>query len=78
MKKIEGVDFIQHTEYSKLTKFIRQRLEDLEKVGMLKGKLVGRTGDKIVDPLHKSDAWEDSDYMRADCWTCKSCEENIP
>ena len=53
-KKIEGIIFIQHTEYSELAKVIRKRLQDLEKIGKLKIKIVERTGDKIVDILHKS------------------------
>ena len=73
--KIEGVIFIQYTDHSELAKVIRKRLEDLEKVGRIKVKLVERTGNKIVDLLHKSDAWGDSDCMRDDCWTCQSCEK---
>ena len=35
-------------------------------------KIVERTGQKITDILHKSNAWENSDCEREDCLICKS------
>ena len=51
-----GVLFVQHTTNSELAKRMRKRLELLEKVGYIKLKIVERTGDKIVDLVHKSNA----------------------
>ena len=66
-KKIEGVMFIQHTQHSELARNIRERLKVIEKIGMLKIKIVECTGDKLVDLLHKSNAWGDEDCQRPDC-----------
>ena len=63
-EKIEGVIFLQHTLHSELAKNIRKRLQDIEKVCKIKIKVVERTGDKVVDLLHKSDAWSSQDCMR--------------
>ena len=51
-EKIEGVIFIQRTEHSIMAKNIRSRLSELEKVGVMKIKIVERAGDKLVDLLH--------------------------
>ena len=75
-KKIEGVVFIQHTLHSELARNIRRRLKDVEKACIIKVKIVERTGDKIVDLLHKSDAWANRDCLRKDCWPCASAGEN--
>ena len=77
-KKIEGVLFIQHTKHSELAKLIRERLKVIEKVGLLKVKIVERTGDKLVDLLHKSNAWGNEDCQRPDCWLCSSAGEEGP
>ena len=47
----------------------------LEKVGNIKVKIVERTGDKIVDLVHKSNAWSNKDCMREDCLICASCTD---
>ena len=77
-KRIEGVMFIQHTQHSELARNIRERLKVIENVGTLKIKLVERTGDKLVDLLHKSNAWGNEDCQRPDCWPCKSAGEEGP
>lgn len=74
-KKIEGVIFLQHTKNSELARNIRKRLQDIEKVTKVRIKLVERTGSKIVDILHKSDAWSGEDCFRDDCWPCASAGE---
>ena len=38
--------------------------------------MVERTGRKLVDLLHKSNAWSDQDCGREDCLVCSSCVEN--
>ena len=59
-----------------MLKNIRRRLKDIEKVSKVKIKIVERTGSKIVDLLHKSDAWSGEDCLREDCWICASAGEN--
>ena len=74
-KKIEGVIFIQHTEHSTLARNIRCRLQELEKNGKIKIKIVERAGEKLVDLLHRSDAWSNRDCDRLDCLICESAGE---
>ena len=45
---------------------------------MLKIKIVECTGDKLVDLLHKSNAWGDEDCQRPDCWPCSSAGNEDP
>ena len=70
--KIQAVMFIQHTPYSEMAKRMRKKLESLEKLGQFKIKLVERAGNKVVDVLHKSDAWSMMDCEREDCLICKT------
>ena len=46
-----------------------------ESVGSIKIKVVERTGSKVVDLLHKSNAWSDQNCNRDDCILCSSCSE---
>ena len=55
---------------------MRKKLESLEKLGQFKIKLVERAGNKIVDVLHKSDAWSMMDCEREDCLICKTETSN--
>ena len=71
-RKIESVIFVQHTEFSKLAKRMRERLENFEKLGTIKIKIVERAGEKLVDALHKSNAWNEMDCNRPDCLICKT------
>ena len=74
-KKIMSVAFVPHTYKSELAKRLRERLEKLEKLGSLKLKVVEKTGEKLVDLLHRSDAWSDMDCNREDCLICGSAGE---
>jgi len=70
------VIFIQHTEGSTLAKRIREKLCKLEEAGgNIKVKIVDEAGDKLVDLLHRSNPWDDSDCMRSDCVICSSAGE---
>ena len=71
-EKIQGVIFIQHTDHSRLAQNIREKLRTLEALGTFKIKIVERTGIKLVDALHKSNAWADLDCLRDDCFICTS------
>ena len=51
------------------------KLAELEKVGRIKLKVVERTGDKLADILHRSDALADEDCCRVDCIMCGSAGE---
>ena len=74
-KKIMSVVFVPHTYKSELAKRLRERLEKLEKLGSLKLKVVEKTGEKLVDLLHRSDSWSDMDCNREDCLICGSAGE---
>ena len=52
-KKIQGVFFIQHTKHSTLAQNIREKLRVLEFVESFKIKIVERTGNTLVDTLHR-------------------------
>ena len=54
---------------------MREKLESLEKLGKFKIKIVERAGNKLVDVLHKSNAWSELDCEREDCIIC-STENN--
>ena len=73
-EKIKGVIFVKHTAHSTLAKRIREGLKLLEKVGSFKIKIVERTGDTLVDLLHRSNAWKNEDCKRKDCIVCSSTE----
>ena len=47
----------------------------ISKIGKIQIKIVERTGDKIVDLLHRSDPWSDRDCGRDDCIICRSTGE---
>ena len=71
-KNFVSVLFAPHTEFSQLAKRWRAKLEELEKVSNLKLKMVERTGEKLTDLLHKSNAWDDNYCKREDCIICNS------
>ena len=64
--------FVQHTPYSEMAKRMREKLNNLEKLGKFKIKLVERAGNKLVDVLHKSNAWGEKDCERIDCLICST------
>ena len=70
-----SVLFVQHTPRSELAKRIRDKLESLERIGNLKFKVVEKTGSKLEEILHKSDAWNNRDCGRSDCILCASATE---
>ena len=53
--------YVQHTSHSKLARQIREKLKTLENVGAFKIKIIERTGNTLVDILHKSNAWNNQD-----------------
>ena len=71
--KTMSVIFVPHTSKSELAKRWREKLEEFEKVSSIKLKVVERTGCKLVELLHKSNAWSDKDCEREECLICASC-----
>ena len=61
--------------HSEIVRRMREKLKEIEKVGKFKIKLVEKTGDKIVDLLHKSNPWSDEDCGRMACLLCNSAGE---
>ena len=55
---------------------MRERLESVEKFSSIKLETVERTGNKLIDLLHKANAWNDKDCYREDCIICSSCGES--
>ena len=74
-EKVMSVIFVPHTTNSELAKNMRSKLEAIENVSNIKVKIVERTGDKVIELLHKSDSWSDIDCERPDCLICSSCGE---
>ena len=66
----QSVMFIEYTAHSELAQRLRERLKKIEEVGQFKFKIVERSGEKIVDQLHKSNVWETEDCMRKECLIC--------
>ena len=71
----QSVMFIDHTAHSELAQRIREKLKQLDGVTQIKFKIVEKTGDKVVDLLHKSNPWSSEDCQREDCLVCSSSEE---
>ena len=71
-EKIQAVLFVQHTRFSEMAKRMRAKMESLEKLGKFRVKIVERTGTKLVDILHKSNAWSLQDCERNDCLICNT------
>ena len=55
---------------------MREKLQTLEQVGDLKFTIVEKTGTKLEDILHQSNAWSDLDCCREDCIMCSSAKED--
>ena len=62
---------------SELAKRIREKLKALETVSCLRIKFIERTGENIVDALHRSNPWEDVDCEREQCFFCGGVEEKM-
>ena len=68
---MKGVLFVPYTENSELAKRIRLKLKQLEDLSSLRVRVVERTGEKLVDTIHKSNPWKASDCKREECKFCK-------
>ena len=55
---VRGVLFLPFTENSELARRVRERLKQLEEISSLRVRVVERTGEKLVDLIHKSNPWE--------------------
>ena len=75
--ELKGILFVPHTEKSELAKQIREKLKALETVSSLRVKVIERTGEKIVDSLHKSNPWENVDCEREHCLFCGGEESKM-
>ena len=75
--EIRGVLFVPHTNMSELSKRIRKKLNDMENISCLRIKVVERAGEKLVDALHKSNPWEETNCHRDDCLFCNGNNENM-
>ena len=67
---VRGVFFVPHTKDSELAKRIREKLKSFEEVSDIRIRIVERTGEKLVNILHKSNPWEAVDCKREDCKFC--------
>ena len=74
---IEGVLFVQHTDKSELAKRIREKLSQFEDMSSIRLRVVERTGEKLVDILHKSNPWSGEKCGREDCRSCASKEKKL-
>ena len=77
MTELKGILFVPHTEMSELAKHIREKLKAMETVSCLRIKVIERTGEKIVDALHRSNPWEDLDCVRDLCFFCGGGDEKM-
>ena len=75
-KKIQTVIYEEHTDHSTIVWQIRDRLKEMEKIIIVRVKIVERTGGKFVELLRKSNAWASEDWLREDCMLCTSTGEN--
>ena len=71
-----SVIFVAHTEKSEMAKRMREKLAGLEKIGKLKFEIVEKTGNKLENILHNSNAWGIQDCERNDFILCESAGEN--
>ena len=68
---IRGVLFLPYTENSELAKRVRIKLKQLEDLSSLRVRIVERTGEKLVDCIHKSNPWKATDCKRENCRFCE-------
>ena len=71
VRKCERVLFIPYTEKSELAKRVRRKLEIYESISCIKVRVVEKTGERVMDTLHRSDPWEKSKCKRSDCKMCE-------
>ena len=74
---IKGVLFLPYTANSELAKRVREKLELYEQFSNLKIRVVEKTGERIVDALHKSNPWANNKCERKDCKICEGPEEKM-
>ena len=74
---IEGVMFVPNTEGSEFAKRLREKLQHFEKFSRIRLKIVERTGEKLVDMLHKSNPWSGERCERKECKSCSSSDEKV-
>ena len=67
---IKGVLFLPYTVNSELAKRVKEKLKQLEDLSSLRIRVVERTGEKLVDCLHKSNPWVATDCEREGCQFC--------
>ena len=67
---IKGVLFLPYTNNSELAKRVKEKLKQLEDLSSLRIRVVERTGEKLVDCLHKSNPWIATDCEREGCQFC--------
>ena len=72
ISKIKSVIFIPHTPNSELSKLLKEKEIELEKVTGDKLKIVEKSGTKIEDILTKTDPWKGSDCRRENCFLCNT------
>ena len=67
---IRGVLFLPYTENSELAKRVRVKLKQLEDLSSLRVRVVERTGEKLIDCIHKSNPCKAIDCKRENCKFC--------
>ena len=67
-----SVMFVPFTKGGELAKRLREAEEDLQRQTGVKIKIVERTGQKLVDVLHRADPWQGQDCGRPQCLLCET------
>ena len=75
--RVKGILFVPYTEMSTLAKRIRNRLKVYEELSDISMRVVEKTGERVMDTLHRSNPWENNKCGRVDCRICESPEEKI-
>ena len=55
---MKGIMIIPYTEMSELAKRIRGKLKVFEELSDISMRIVEKTGERIMDSLHKSNPWD--------------------
>ena len=81
-EEMKRVIFVPYTERSELAKRIRSKMKLYENIGCIRLRIVEKTGEKIMNMLHKSNPWKNLRCMRDDCGFCekvlmRKCGENV-
>ena len=62
--------FVPQTEGGELARRLRETEQELEKQSGFRIKIVEKTGQKLMDLLHKADPWQGQDCERPQCILC--------